>query len=165
MHLYDEGRCEEVAVEADRALAIRPQFTMAFWLKGLCREGRRDWAGAEREFKAALAIVAQDGRALPAIGHLYGVSGRRTEALAIVAELEKLKASGKPVDYALALVHTGLGQKDEAFRWLDSGFRDHDPSMPYAGVEQRFIPLRSDKRFAELVTRLRLPLPAGVPGR
>ena len=158
LHLYDDGRCAEVAREADEALTLRPNLTMAYWIKGLCHESERDWAAAEREFQAALTIASQDSRALPAIGHLYAVSGRRKQAERILEKLEELRSAGKPTAYAIALIHTGLGEKGQAFAWLNRGLAERDPSMPYAGVEQRFIPLRRDPRWSALISSLRLQL-------
>jgi tetratricopeptide (TPR) repeat protein len=73
LHFYDDGQCAEVIREADQASTMRPNLTMAFRMKGLCYESTRDWAAAERELKAALAIAPEDPRALPAIGR----AGRR----------------------------------------------------------------------------------------
>jgi len=156
LHLYDDGRCAEVTREADEALTLRPNLTMAYWIKGLCRESERDWAAAEREFQAALNLAPQDSRALPAIGHLYAVSGRRKQAERIREKLQELRAAGKPVAYAIALIQTGLGEKGDAFAWLNRGLAERDPSMPYLGVEQRFIPLRGDSRWSALISSLRL---------
>jgi tetratricopeptide (TPR) repeat protein len=158
LHLYDDGRCAEVAREADEALTLQPKLTMAHWIKGLCHESERDWAAAEQEFQAALTIGAQDSRALPAIGHLYAISGRRKEAERILEKLGELRASGKPTAYAIALIHTGFGEKDHAFAWLNRGLAERDPSMPYIGVEQRLIPLRRDPRWSGLISSLRLKL-------
>ncbi|MGH9719506.1 MAG: tetratricopeptide repeat protein [Bryobacteraceae bacterium] len=156
LHLYDERRCAEVIREADQALTIRPKLTMALWIKGLCYEAQREWSAAEREFKAALAIAPEDGRALPALGHLYAVSGKHAGASRILAQLEALQSAGKRVTYSIALIYTGLGQRDQAFAWLYRAFEERDQSLPYAGIEQRLIPLREDRRWNALLSKLRL---------
>lgn len=157
LHLYDERRWSEAMAEAGQALKLRPDYTMALWIKGLCHEAAEDWTAAEREFQAALAIAPEDPRALPALGHLYGVSGRADEAARILARLEALRTGGKAVYYSIALVQTGLGRIDEAVQWLERGLKERDPNLPYASVEQRFGRLRADQRWKELMAKLKLP--------
>jgi len=50
-----------------------------------------------------------------------------------------------------------LGDKDQAFEWLNTAYQEHDFSL--FGLKTDFLldPLRSDPRFAELVRKLGLP--------
>jgi len=50
-----------------------------------------------------------------------------------VQKLELFRADGYPKNLIqIATVYTRLGNKDEAFRWLDTAFKDH---VPYFGLE------------------------------
>jgi len=51
---------------------------------------------------------------------------------------------------------TGLGEKDEAFSWLDRALAVRDAHLGLVGAEPAFDPLRSDARFAALLRRLNL---------
>ncbi len=53
-------------------------------------------------------------------------------------------------DYAL------LGDKDNAFRWLDKAFANDEEGLMYVAVEIQFAGLRSDPRFAGVLRRLGL---------
>jgi len=57
----------------------------------------------------------------------------------------------------LALVYAGLGEKDQAFAWLEKAYEEHSFQMQYLKVEPRWDNLRSDPRFADLVHRVGLP--------
>ncbi len=50
-------------------------------------------------------------------------------------------------DYAL------LGDKDNAFRWLDKAFAHGEEGLMYVAVEIHFASLRTDPRFAEVLRR------------
>jgi TolB-like protein/DNA-binding winged helix-turn-helix (wHTH) protein len=50
-----------------------------------------------------------------------------------------------------------LGQKDKAFEWLDHAIELHNVNMEFIKVDERFVPLRSDPRFEDLLRRIGLP--------
>jgi hypothetical protein len=56
----------------------------------------------------------------------------------------------------LALLYTGLGDKEAAFHWLERAYAAHDSQLQYLKVDSRYDNLRSDDRFADLLRRMRL---------
>ncbi|MCA1617586.1 MAG: hypothetical protein LC729_04130 [Acidobacteria bacterium] len=59
--------------------------------------------------------------------------------------------------YSFAIVYARLGEKDQAFQWLEKGYQDHALELPILKVDPLFDNLRSDPRFADLVRRVGLP--------
>lgn len=57
----------------------------------------------------------------------------------------------------MAEVYIGLGDKDEAFRWLERAYKEHDSWLALLKVWPPFDPLRSDPRFANLLQRMHFP--------
>jgi tetratricopeptide (TPR) repeat protein len=57
----------------------------------------------------------------------------------------------------LADCYAGLGEKDQAFAWLEKAYEQHSFNMAWLNVEPRWDSLRSDPRFADLVRRVGLP--------
>jgi hypothetical protein len=57
----------------------------------------------------------------------------------------------------MAIVHVGLQENDEAFKWLQRAFAERSLWMGYLNVEPQFDLLRSDPRFTELLRRVGLP--------
>jgi len=57
---------------------------------------------------------------------------------------------------AFAMLHTGLGEPDAAFEWLDRALDDRRGWLAYLKVEPLLDPLRSDARFTRLLERMRL---------
>jgi serine/threonine protein kinase len=90
------------------------------------------------------------------LGHTYAVLGRKSEALAVVAELKQLSAQGYVPATSIALVYAGLGDKDQAFAWLEKAHEEHSFQLQNLTVEPRWDSLRSDPRFASLVRRVGL---------
>jgi serine/threonine protein kinase/tetratricopeptide (TPR) repeat protein len=59
--------------------------------------------------------------------------------------------------YRIAQLCADLGDKDQAFRWLNIGYQERDRWM--VGLKTDFLldPIRADPRFAELVRKVGLP--------
>jgi hypothetical protein len=67
------------------------------------------------------------------------------------------RKTGYSSAYAIARLYTDFEKKDQAFRWLDAAYQEHDGGL--AGLKTDFLldPLRSDPRFGELVRKVGLP--------
>jgi tetratricopeptide (TPR) repeat protein len=91
------------------------------------------------------------------IGYVYAVSGRRDEALKIIHHFKEL-AKEKYVDgYQMATIYSGLGDKDEAFHWLNRGIEQRSTSNVFVKYDPFFDRLHSDPRFPEVLRRIGLP--------
>ncbi len=90
------------------------------------------------------------------LGHVYGVSGKKAEARAVLDELkQRSRQEYVPAD-SIALVYEGLGEKDQAFTWLEKAYEEHAFKMAWLKVDPQWDSLRSDPRFADLVRRMGL---------
>ena len=56
-----------------------------------------------------------------------------------------------------AFLYANLGDKDDAFRWLEKAYQEHSWCMLYLNLDDMWDPIRSDPRFAEYVRRAGLP--------
>ena len=90
-------------------------------------------------------------------GYVYAQQGRRAEALAVLHYLDSLSATQYVTSYAVALVHTALGQRDSAFSWLDRAVDERTHWLVWLNRDLRWKPLRGDPRFAAVVHRVGLP--------
>jgi len=88
------------------------------------------------------------------LGHAYAVTGRKSEA---INELNKLQAAANsryiPASY-FAILWMGLGDKNQAFTWLNRGYQERSEHMLYLGIEPLVDPLRSDPRFEALLRQI-----------
>jgi hypothetical protein len=58
--------------------------------------------------------------------------------------------------FDIATIHTGLGEHDEAFSFLERAFEERSLWMGYLNVEPQLDPLRADLRFQDLLRRVGL---------
>jgi tetratricopeptide (TPR) repeat protein len=96
-------------------------------------------------------------RHIATLGHAYAVAGKRDEALKILDELQRPAAQKYVSPFFVALIYAGLGEKDQAFAWLEKAYQERHPYMILIKVEPVFQSLHSDPRFADLTRRIGLP--------
>ena len=111
---------------------------------------------AIRELQKAAEFTGRTSGALAWLGHAYATSGRQAEALKILAELNERSKLENISPYDLAVLYVGLGDKDRALEKLGKAYEDRAGWIINLKVEPVFDPLRSDARFRELVSRLKI---------
>ena len=87
------------------------------------------------------------------LGHAYAASGNKEEARKVLAELKHLSSQRYVSPYTIAAIYTGLGERDQAFDWLERAFDERDIWLMNMKVDPVFSSLRSDKRFIDLLRR------------
>jgi len=97
-----------------------------------------------------------DPVSLACFGRVLAANGDRRRALAIRERLRRLDRTRFVPAYSLALLDTGLGDRDSAFAELEAACEQRDPWLDTLGVDPRFAPIRSDPRFGAILNRLRL---------
>jgi hypothetical protein len=89
-------------------------------------------------------------------GHALALGGAGEQALTIAHQLEETSHHRYVSGADIAEVYCALGQPDLAMRWLDRGYLNRDKAMDMISIEPLFDGCRSDRRFQELVRKLRL---------
>jgi hypothetical protein len=75
----------------------------------------------------------------------------------VLNQLKELSKHRYVPAYDIAMVYLGLGEKEQAYRWLEQGFEERSAWMVYLNLDPRLDGLRADPRFQELVHRVGLP--------
>jgi len=110
-------------------------------------------------YPESIAEFLKSGNGPDSLGHLgntYARAGKVVEARKTIAELEKDVAKDGVGRYEIALVYTGLGDKQDAFKWLEEAYNAHDVGLVYLKVDPCLDPLRGDPRFDDLLRRVGL---------
>jgi len=109
------------------------------------------------EFQKTVELSGRASRYLGDLGYCCAVIGRRADAQAILKELEEKYGRRQAIGQYLAAVYTGLGDKDQAFAWLEKDFeRRSGIRLPFVKWWFTFNELHSDPRYADLLRRIGL---------
>jgi predicted Zn-dependent protease len=91
------------------------------------------------------------------LGEAYAAGGYSDDAQKILEQLEQISKKRYVSPYHMARICDALGKKDEALRWLETGYRERAAWMVALKIEPRFDGLRSDPRFQDLLRRMNFP--------
>jgi hypothetical protein len=108
------------------------------------------------QFRRDVEVSKGESQDLASLGHAYGVTGKRVEALRIAKEIEEKYAKGEALGQYIAAVYVGLGDKDSAFAWLEKDFQQRSGSLTFITWFFAFESLWSDPRYTDLVRRMGL---------
>jgi len=149
------GLYQEAMDATQKAIELDPNFDQALaWLGFLYAE--------KGMFKEAIAAHQKlsdvVGWKWPLV-RTYALAGRNDEARKMLTELlgGKSKPTGFLDGWDLGEVYAALGEKDEAFRWMEAAVEERNSFIPWMRANPAYAPLRSDPRFEDLVRRMKLP--------
>ena len=111
------------------------------------------------EFKQVLNLSAGKPLGITTLAHAYALSGKRADAQKTLAELQEISKRRYVSSASIALIYAALGDKVQAFAWLEKADKERDVMLTRLRVDPRFDTLRSDPRFADLARRIDIPSP------
>ncbi|MGB6801773.1 MAG: protein kinase, partial [Candidatus Sulfotelmatobacter sp.] len=151
---FDESlaTCQKVAAENPTFAQVHFCLVQAYWGKGMYPQvveeyklmGQLDGDPKDVEFASALEQGFHAGGWKEAL--TKGIEVRQAQ-----------RKAGYTPAYDIAVLYAGLGEKDEAFRWLNAAYEERDYQMESLRTDFRLDPVRSDPWFAELVRKVGLP--------
>ncbi|MGH9903303.1 MAG: tetratricopeptide repeat protein, partial [Pyrinomonadaceae bacterium] len=154
-NFYHSRQFDRSVEEVRRAVDLDPNVrTCGLAARAYALKGMYDEAIAEG--LKARAVPANGASALGALGYVYAVAGRPREARALLAELKELSGKGHVSPFYMALIHAGLGEKEEALRHLEENYRQRDEWLALLKVDPAFDGLRAEPRFAGLLKKMNL---------
>jgi TolB-like protein/Flp pilus assembly protein TadD len=151
---YYARRYDEAIAQLRKLLEMDPGYYFAYVTLGQALEmkGARDAAIAEYQKARALN---DDPLVLALLAHAYGLSGNKMEAEKILDQLKALSKARYVSAYSFALAYLGLGNKEEAFRWLEQSYQDRaGADVGWIRVDPLLDPLRGDPRFKALAEKI-----------
>lgn len=150
-------RYDDAANQFDKTIEFEPDFWWAHTFLARTYERSGKLPAAISELERARLMEGATIEVLAALGHAYAVSGKRDEAQRIIVELKAPDKRIQSDGYEIAVIYTALGNKQQAFEYLDKEYATGGWFLNFLKVEPYFEPLRDDPRFKALLKRMNLP--------
>jgi TolB-like protein/Flp pilus assembly protein TadD len=152
--LFNARHYDEAIAQLRKTLEMDPGFYYAHWNLGQVLEMKGLTNEAMAEYEKAMSL---DPDPLPQalIGRLYAKMGRTKEALAVLDQLRQASGERYVSPYNFAIVYAGLGQKEEAIRFLKQTYEERDGyNIVFLEIDPFLSPLRGDPRFEALAQKI-----------
>jgi adenylate cyclase len=149
-----DNRFDDAIVEGQRTQQLDPHY---FYLDSALAAAYRE----KGNFTDAISLYtkAQEEAHLPSSGLAitYARTGQQNEAQKILDQLLQERQKRYVSAQIIAAIYVGLGDKEEAFRWLELAATEHSGILQWIAFLPEFRPLRPDKRFPNLLRRIGVP--------
>jgi TolB-like protein/DNA-binding winged helix-turn-helix (wHTH) protein/Tfp pilus assembly protein PilF len=155
--LENARRYSEAIEQLLAVIRMDPNHYQAYWILGHTYAANGQHQEAIAASEKAVELSERTPGALGILGLAYGLAGRKAEANQILNELLKLNESRYVTPAALVNVYIGLGDKDQAFAWLEKAYQEKSNYVAFLKVFPILDSIRSDPRFPDLVRRIGLP--------
>jgi len=148
--------CKKLANENPRYADAHSCLADAYWRKRMYSQSLEEYkvecqlSGDRNESERASAME-QGFRS----GGWQGALSKSIETVKAQRKTQPSSAYGSA--YSIAAAYAELGDKEQAFQWLNTAFEEHDENLLGMKTDSSFDPIRSDPRFAELVRKVGLP--------
>ena len=154
---YLARRYDEAIKQLEKSLEIDPNHFGGYMALGQVYEAKGMHEEAIKSLQKAIGIGGRTSGVLAPLGRAYAASGKKVEAQKILTELKEMAKQTYVSSYDLAILYVGLGDKEHALEQLHKAYEDRAGWIMDINVEPIFDSLRSDPRFAELVSRMKFP--------
>jgi TolB-like protein len=153
------GRDFSAALEFARQAAV---VLTDFWIANLQMAQAYEQLGEDALALEALSrggVGGENSKVVSLRGYILAKMGRVNEAREVLRTLETLARERYMPACAVAMVHTGLGELDGAFAWLERAVEEHDVHLASLPADAKWDRLRGDARFAGILCTCGLPYP------
>jgi TolB-like protein/DNA-binding winged helix-turn-helix (wHTH) protein/Flp pilus assembly protein TadD len=149
---------EDLAIEQFRkTLEMDPYYAWAHRDLAVALAYKGQSAEAIREARKSIELSEANPIMLEALGYAYARAGQRREFQKILRQLQEQRASRYVSPFYEAVLYAAADQNDAAFKALESAYHERSSQLFWLNAYPMLDTLRSDTRFAELVSRVGLP--------
>lgn len=151
---YDEAIVvyKKVATENPTFAPVHWYLALAYWRKRMYPQLIAEW-----KLYAQFSGDPNESEFASAMEQGYGTAGWKAALARGIEVRQAQRHTGYHSACGIAGLYAELGDKDQAFRWLNIAYQEHDWYLLGLKTNSFLDPIRSDPRFAELVRKVGLP--------
>ena len=156
MCLFYARRYDEAMQQLRTTIELEPNYWFAHLYLARVHEKKGDLPAAIAELEKTRRMEGAIPEVSSALGYAYAISGEKEEARKIILELKELSKQSYVSSYNIATMYAGLGEKDQAFAYLDKEYKEGAYYLDFLKVDPELDSLRSDQRFTALLKKVGL---------
>lgn len=151
---FHARRYDEAIAQFQRALDLDPGFALAYHNLGRALLMKKQFDEAIQALETAAQLSHHQPARKAALAYAYARAGRRGDAAAVLAALQRESARTPVPAFPMALLALSLGETDQALAFLERVYEERHSDITLLKVEPMLDPLRDDARFQDLMHRV-----------
>lgn len=155
--LYRARQYESAIAALERAIELNPDHPMPYLPMGLALSMLKRHDEAVAALEKGAAASDQNSEMLAQLALVYGRAGRTDRARAVQSELRQRSRIHPVSPFAVALVYTGLDERQAAVEALESAYEAREWYLAVLKTEPILDPLRQEPGYQDLLRRLNFP--------
>jgi tetratricopeptide (TPR) repeat protein len=152
---YGVRRFEQAARQFRGTVELDENFAATYLCSGMLFAQQGKYKEAIAEYQRARTLGGTV-HVLRGLGFLYGIAGEKAKAQEVLQESKRLARTGCSVAYTTASIYAGLGERAQAFEWLNKACDDCCAEITWLKWDPQLDTLRGDHRFNKLLERIGL---------
>ena len=155
-YLCSARRNDEAIARLKKTLELDPNFWIAHLFLGTTYVETKKYPEAFSELTKARELSGGNSESIAMTGYAWVMAGDPAKARGVLTELKSLASQRYVPPNNIAVLCHVLGERDEAFVWLEKAYQDRDMRLCRLKVDPRWDALRSDPRFVAILKRIGL---------
>jgi serine/threonine-protein kinase len=147
-------RYDEAIEEYRQTLDLDCFFYKAFTSMGRAYTQKGMYEEAITMLHKGRSLCGDIPNVLGALGQTYAMANRPADARRLLEELAELATRRHVSSTCFALIHLGLGEKEQALDWLENGIKGRETPLAALKVHPAYDGLRDEPRFQALLRKL-----------
>ena len=153
--VYYFSRDYQKAIEnLEKTLQMDPDYPVTHFFLGRTLVQVSRFSEAMEHFQKALKFYGDSTNMLATFAHAAALAGKPEITKKIITQLQDISKQMYVSAYDMASIYIGLGQSDEAFKWLEKAFEEHAYLLIYLKVDPLMDPLRPKKHFKKILQKV-----------
>jgi tetratricopeptide (TPR) repeat protein len=153
---YYARQPDQAIAQLRKTLELDPTFAYASYNMALAYAQKGAYQEEIAELNRVRPLSGDWSWIIAEIGYVDAALGKRAGALTAIEQLNERRAREYIEPVLVVYIYVALGDKDQAFAWLDKAYEERSGAMCWIKIEPKFDPLRSDPRFIDLLRRMGL---------
>jgi len=156
-HFNSARRYDEAIEQCQIALEIDPNYRLVYAPLAVAYEGKGQFGEAVTARQKSLTLGGRSEEEVTGLSDAYATSGREGYWRWMLDDFTEIVRQGGNIrGRDIAAIHVRLGEKDQAFEWLEKDYQEHEGGLIFIRVDPGWDLLRDDPRFQDLLRRMNL---------
>ena len=154
---FGTNRTDEALQQWKKTLELDPNFELAYHQRAIAYQVLGNEPAAIANISKAMELNGQPPEKIEAYRQTATRYGLKEIYRNELKDLLAKETRGEHISFVyLASYYTSLGQKEEAFKYLEKAYGERSAEIVLVTTSRQFAVLRSDSRFADLLKRIGL---------